>query len=286
MKKPLLKTVAVAAVGASALAVCFFGYRVNAGKQYDQMVTYAQTAVKKESSKLTEIDGEIKALYSDKNLVFLRNGLKDTDVSVVAANLDAVKVSADEFGIEEKDMPTGAKAIGEQKENLETQLDDADIKFNIQEEVNLLFTKGVSNWQTVKNDVIIKDTLKDTDVGEIREQLKLVEGNQWNELVTKYLDFASAQITRSKNIRESIAKMVKDGNVTEAATYDSYLNLVNSIAQVQNEKLKADYQKSADTINSQLGLGLSSEAESSESDIDYGQMEENIETVDTTGENY
>lgn len=50
MEKSLLKTAAIVVAGAGAITVCFFGYRVNASKQYDQRVSYAETAIKREEA--------------------------------------------------------------------------------------------------------------------------------------------------------------------------------------------------------------------------------------------
>ena len=254
MKKSLLKTAAIVVAGAGAITVCFFGYRVNAGRQYEQRVSYAETAMKKEETSLKEIKKEIQALYQDKDQVFLRSGLKEDEVTKVGNKLDAIKLSADEFGISDKDLPENVAAVKTEKEKLNEQLADVETKYNIQSSVNKLFTKAVSNWHAAKNDVIIKDTLKDTDVGEIRERLNLMDDSQWKDVIIDYLEFASAQIKRATDIQKSINKMLKDDKVTEDATYEAYLNLVNSIAQVRNEDLKEKFEKAADKISRQIGV--------------------------------
>lgn len=254
MKKSLLKTAAIVVAGAGAITVCFFGYRVNAGRQYEQRVSYAETAMKKEETSLKEIKKEIQALYQDKDQVFLRSGLKEDEVTKVGNKLDAIKLSADEFGISDKDLPENVAAVKTEKEKLNKQLADVETKYNIQSSINKLFTKAVSNWHAAKNDVIIKDTLKDTDVGEIRERLNLMDDSQWKDVIIDYLEFASAQIKRATDIQKSIDKMLKDDKVTEEATYEAYLNLVNSIAQVRNEDLKEKFEKAADKISRQIGV--------------------------------
>lgn len=254
MKKSLLKTAAIVVAGAGAITVCFFGYRVNAGRQYEQRVSYAETAMKKEETSLKEIKKEIQALYQDKDQVFLRSGLKEDEVTKVGNKLDAIKLSADEFGIRDKDLPENVAAVKTEKEKLNEQLADVETKYNIQSSVNKLFTKAVSNWHAAKNDVIIKDTLKDTDVGEIRERLNLMDDSQWKDVIIDYLEFASAQIKRATDIQKAIDKMLKDDKVTEEATYEAYLNLVNSIAQVRNEDLKEKFEKAADKISRQIGV--------------------------------
>lgn len=284
MGKPLLKAAAVVIVGIGAVAVCFVGYKVNASRQYDQRVSYAETAVKKEKTTLKEIEEEIASLYSDKTQVFLKNGLKEADVTKTATKLDTVKVSADEFGINEKDLPENVKSVEEEKEKLNQKMDDVDLKFRIQENVNDLFTKPVSNWQTAKNDVIIKEKLAETSIGDVRERLKLIEDSKWKELVTQYLDYATAQVTRVTDIQKEIDKMLKDGKATDAATYDAYLNLVNSISQVRNEALKEKFEKSADTLSKQIGVGTSVESSDtwSETEDTTQYYEEDTQTDEST----
>ena len=254
MEKSLLKTAAIVVAGAGAITVCFFGYRVNASKQYDQRVSYAETAIKREEASLKEIKKEIQDLYQNKEQVFLRNGLKEDEITKVGNKLDSIKISADDFGISDKDLPKNVAAAKSEKEELNRQMADAETKFMIQSRVNGLFTKAVSDWHSAKNDVMIKDTLKDTDVGEIRERLNLMDDSQWKDVIIDYLEFASAQIKRATDIQKSINKMLKDDKVTEDATYEAYLNLVNSIAQVRNEDLKEKFEKAADKISRQIGV--------------------------------
>ncbi|WP_428221787.1 hypothetical protein [Enterococcus faecium] len=254
MEKSLLKTAAIVVAGAGAITVCFFGYRVNASKQYDQRVSYAETAIKREEASLKEIKKEIRDLYQNKEQVFLRSGLKEDEITKVGNKLDSIKISADDFGISDKDLPKNVAAAKSEKEELNRQMADAEIKFMIQSRVNGLFTKAVSNWHSAKNDVIIKDTLKDTDAGEIRERLNLMDDSQWKDVIIDYLEFASAQIKRATDIQKAVDKMLKDDKVTKEATYEAYLNLVNSIAQVRNEDLKEKFEKAADEIGRQIGV--------------------------------
>lgn len=145
-------------------------------------------------------------------------------------------------------------------------MDDADLKFRIQKDVNDLFTKPVSNWQTAKNDVIIKEKLSETTIGDVREQVKMAAESKWTELVDQYLTYAKAQVDRAAEIQKELDGMLKDGKVTEKATYEAYLNLVNSIAQVRNETLKEKFEKSATTISEQIGMGTVEEDTSTWSD--------------------
>lgn len=255
MGNPLIKTIAVAAVGVGAVAICFVGYRENNNKQYQQKVSYAETAVEKDQERLKEVDSDLTSLYSNKDKVFLKKDLKDAELTQVGAKLDGVKVSADDFGIEETDVPKNMKTIAKEKETLNKQISDAESKFAIQNNVNDLFEKPVTDWQKAQNNVVIKAKVKDTDVGAVRERLGFVQESDWTKLVKEYLSYADAQIKRVTSINKSLDSMLKDGKVTDNATYEKYLSLVNSISQVRNKTLKAEFTEQADKISTQLGLG-------------------------------
>ncbi|WP_303753868.1 hypothetical protein [Enterococcus sp. S86.2] len=255
MGNPLIKTIAVAAVGIGAVAICFVGYRENNNKQYQQKVSYAETAVEKDQERLKEVDSDLTSLYSNKDKVFLKKDLKDAELTQVGAKLDGVKVSADDFGIEETDVPKNMKTIAKEKETLNKQMSDAESKFAIQNNVNDLFEKPVTDWQKAQNNVVIKAKVKDTDVGAVRERLGFVQESDWTKLVKEYLSYADAQIKRVTSINKSLDSMLKDGKVTDNATYEKYLSLVNSISQVRNKTLKAEFTEQADKISTQLGLG-------------------------------
>lgn len=284
MGNPLIKTIAVAAVGIGAVAICFVGYRENNNKQYQQKVSYAETAVKKDELSIKEVNEAITKLYTNQDKVFLKKDLTEAELTQTGAKLDGVKVSAEDFGIEDKDMPKNMKNIAKEKETLNKQMADAETKFAIQNSVNALFEKPVSDWQKAKNDVTIKTKLEDTDVGAIRERLSFVDESDWTKLVKTYLSYADAQLKRVAEINQSLNSMLKDGKVTNAATYEKYLSLVESISQVRNQNLKADFTEKADTISNQLGLRAnnSSDYSTSNDSTDYG-----TETQDAnTGENY
>ncbi|BCA84996.1 hypothetical protein EsVE80_05190 [Enterococcus saigonensis] len=266
MGNPLIKTIAVAAVGIGAVAICFVGYRENNNKQYQQKVSYAETAVKKDEASINEVNSAITALYTSKEKVFLKRGITEAELTQTGAKLDGIKVSADDFGIEENDLPKNMKKIAKEKEVLNKQMADAEAKFAIQNNVDTLFEKPVSNWQKAQNNVVIKTKLKDTDVGTIRERVSFIDESDWTKLVKEYLSYADAQLKRVAEINKSLESMLKDDKITNKATYEKYLSLVNSISQVRNKNLKEEFTEKADKISEQLGLGTTGYNDNATSD--------------------
>lgn len=259
MGKPLVKVAAVVIGGVAAITVCFVGYKVNINRQYEQRVNYTETAVLKEKSSLKEIKEEIASLYSDGTHTFLKNDLQEEAVNKVETKLAAIKVSATEFGINEEDLPENIKEVKAEKDSLDKRMDDADLKFYIQKSVNELFTQPVSDWQAAQNDVIINEQVSETTIGDIRDRLKMIADSNWKNLINQYLDYATAQVKRATDIQETLDKLLKDGKVASSATYEIYLNLVDSIAQVRNETLKKSFEEAAATIGNQIGVGAAEE---------------------------
>lgn len=256
MGRPLLKGLAVMAVGIGAIAICYMGYQANASHQYEQRVQYANKAIENGQEKLAAIDKTIGLFYVDDQQVFLREDLEDGELTSERGKLEAVKVDAEEYNIQTKDLASDTKKIQETKAALTKKIALVEDKLAVQNKTNELFEKSVSSWQEPVNDVVIKEDLTDEAIGNIREDLKLLMiDDQWQKNITDYLDFADAQLTRIKDIEKSIGEMLKDGQITENATYESYLSLADSISQVRNETKKADFTKSLNTISEQLGYG-------------------------------
>lgn len=253
MGKPLLKTLTVVAVGVGSVAICLVGYRQNNQRQYQQRVEYAQTAIASETDSIASLKKEVASLYLNEDRTFLKAGITADDISQLVGKLSMIKVSGEEYGIEENALPADAKEIQKQKQAIDDELKDIEAKQKIQEATDKLFTKGVSNWQKAENDVIIKKDLEETDVGSIRENLNFFEDDKWTALVKEYLGFADAQLDRVTKLQKEFDRMLKDDKVTDAVTYENYLSAVDSISKIRNKDLKEKYTKLAETVASQMG---------------------------------
>ncbi|MDB1710323.1 MULTISPECIES: hypothetical protein [Enterococcus] len=253
MGKPLIKTLTVLAVGIGAVAICFIGYRQNNQRQYQQRVEYAQTAIASEKDRINELANEIAEFYSNEDQTFLRKDLKEEDVLKTVAKLSAVKVSADDYGIDDDALPSESVEIQQEKTALDDQLKDIEAKLKVQADTEALFTESVSNWQSAENDVIIRADLKETDVGNVRENLSFFEDSKWKELVVSYLEYADTQLDRIAKLQETFDEMLDGDEVTSEVTLEKYLSAVDSISKVRNEELKEKFTELADKVATQMG---------------------------------
>lgn len=253
MGKPLIKTLTVLAVGIGAVAICFIGYRQNNQRQYQQRVEYAQTAIASEKDRINELANEIAEFYSNEDQTFLRKDLKEEDVLKTVAKLSAVKVSADDYGIDDDALPSESVEIQQEKTALDDQLKDIEAKLKVQADTEALFTESVSNWQSAENDVIIRADLKETDVGNVRENLSFFEDSKWKELVVSYLEYVDTQLDRIAKLQETFDEMLDGDEVTSEVTLEKYLSAVDSISKVRNEELKEKFTELADKVATQMG---------------------------------
>ncbi|WP_368243736.1 MULTISPECIES: hypothetical protein [Enterococcus] len=286
MGKPLLKTLTVVAVGVGSVAICLVGYRQNNQRQYQQRVEYAQTAIASETDSIASLKKEVASLYLNEDRTFLKAGITADDISQLVGKLSMIKVSGEEYGIEENALPADAKEIQKQKQAIDDELKDIEAKQKIQEATDKLFTKSVSNWQKAENDVIIKKDLKETDVGSIRENLNFFEDDKWTALVKEYLGFADAQLDRVTKLQKEFDRMLKDDKVTDAVTYENYLSAVDSISKIRNKDLKEKYTKLAETVASQMGyVGYYSNTTDTAT-IDDGYSDSMTDSSETDSESY
>lgn len=270
MQKQLVKGIAIAVVAAGAIGVCYGGYKVNGQRQYEQRVEYANKAIDKSQSELAAIAETINQFYEDEGKVFLRGDLLDSDIAAARTKLDSVKANAEEYGIQSDDLKDGATAIIEKKKQLTEELDKAQDKQLIQTQTNNLFENPVSSWKQAVNDVVIKEDTRDDTLGQVRESLKLSKiEDGWSAVVLEYLDFANAQVARVNEIETSVQSMLQEGKVTEAATYEGYLNLANSISQVRNQTLKDKFTTDLTTIGNQLNSTSSTASNSTDWSSSY-----------------
>ncbi|MBO6419850.1 hypothetical protein [Enterococcus gallinarum] len=286
MGKPLLKTLTVVAVGVGSVAICLVGYRQNNQRQYQQRVEYAQTAIASETDSIASLKKEVASLYLNEDRTFLKAGITADDISQLVGKLSMIKVSGEEYGIEENALPADAKEIQKQKQAIDDELKDIEAKQKIQEATDKLFTKGVSNWQKAENDVIIKKDLKETDVGSIRENLNFFEDDKWTALVKEYLGFADAQLDRVTKLQKEFDRMLKDDKVTDAVTYENYLSAVDSISKIRNKDLKEKYTKLAETVASQMGYAGYYSNTTDTATTDDGYSDSMTDSSETDSESY
>lgn len=277
MGRPLVKGLAVVAVGIGALGICYIGYRTDKTHQYEQRVQYANSTIAKEQEQLADITKTIDSFYQEGQAVFLRDDLEETELAAVRGKLESVKVTAEAFQVQADDLDKEAETIQETKETLMKKIDLTEDKLAIQDKTNSLFESTVKSWQEPVNDVVIKAETSDGTIGEIREDLKLMMlDDPWQKSVTEYLDFANAQLTRIKDIQTTIDSLLKDGQITDQANYESFIALAESISQVRNTVKKAEFTSSLNTISEQLGYGSvsSNDSESEETSSDEGYDED------------
>lgn len=242
----LLKGIGVVAVAAAAVGICYIGYQKNNDRQYEQRVSYAETAVTNEKSKLNELQKKVNDFYDSKNKEFLKKGLKATDVTKVKSDLESVRVTAEDFKIKEGSLPEGIKELEKQKSEITKNLTNVSDKLRIQDQTNKLFTKEVSDWFTFKDEMIMQEKLKKSQVEEVSEKLSLFPDDKWRKVVKDYLKSASDQVKTADDLQKRFDELLKDGAIV---TYEDYMDVLAKIEDIRNEKLKEKFTALAEEVS-------------------------------------
>jgi ubiquitin len=248
MKRPWLTTLGILVSGVVAVGICVVGYKVNAHQQNEQNITYARSTIKQEAKRLPTVQKEVAALYADANKDGLKPGLTATEVNEVETDVKAIKSTGEDFGIEDSDIPNNASKLIAAKKGLTTDINDINDKLTIQTAIDKLFTVAVANWPVYTDDVIITKDLTNTKIEEIRDDVTVKPEGTWRTIATQYLDSAKAQIDQVSTVNTLLDTLVKDGKLTDTATYADYNDLVTAVAAIRNPDLNAEYQAKADEV--------------------------------------
>ena len=248
------------------VGICFIGLQVNQRRQYNQRVTYAQTAIKTEKSELENIGNKVDDLYLTDQKDFLNSETTTNDVSNLKTNLESIKVTGTDFNIKDSSLPPQAKEMAKLKEVISKQLIDASDKLQLQEDTDKLFLDKLPNWQKSTDDLLIKDDLSLEEISKTKEKLTFFEDDKWKELADQYLSFAIEQVEKIQMIN----KKIDEGAIS---TYDDYLTLLDDIDSVKNEKNKTEFEKIAEKIAEDLGITQDETSISSEEDYSNEELD-------------
>jgi hypothetical protein len=247
----MLKGLGVAAVAVAAVGICYIGYQKNNDRQYEQRVSYAETAVTNEKSKLEELQKKVNDFYANKDKDFLKKDIKTADVTKVKSDLEAVRVTADDFNIKEGSLPEGIKELEKQKTEISKNLTDVSDKLRMQEQTNKLFTKEVPDWMEFKDEMAIQDKMKKDQVDEVSGKLSLFPDDKWRKVVKEYLKSASDQVKTADDLQKRFDELLKEGAIV---TYEDYMEVLAKIEDIRNEKLKEKFTALAEEVSHIVGL--------------------------------
>lgn len=256
MEKPFLKRASVYVTGILALGICVAGYYVSNQKQYQQRVAYASAAQPKEKSELNDLAQQVEELYLEDQQDLLKEETTISDVTALKNEVNRIKVSAEDFQIEENELPQGIQKLAQQKESVSDRLTDAEDKLHMQEQIDGLFTEETPDWQEYKDDVIAAEDLQEEDMTDVNDNLGFFEDDQWLELARSYTQDASEQLQNMEAIKANLTKYED-----KELTYEQYASLAAQIEEVRNPKQQEKFEKAADDLGDRFGVSIQAAAE-------------------------
>lgn len=253
MRNPWLKGVSVLIVALIAIGVNVLGYMRTKESQEAQRIEQAVNTINSQQKQLEIVRSAIEEAYVDETQDLLQPTLTVTQVTTIENQLERLKVSAADFSLNASDLPSNAENLSQEKTELQAQLQLIREKIDVQTSLTNLFTNDTINLEVATNDVVIRQDVTLDEITKIRDAVKDLPGEQWATLMNEYLDYAEAQVSRANALTKSFDEMLQDGIVTEAATYERYLNAIDSVAQVRNPELKEQFQTQLSQISEQMG---------------------------------
>lgn len=255
MAKTFTKNLSVIVVAAGAVAICGMGYLHTQREQAAQQVTYAQSTVSTQNKQLQELKETVASLYQDGSSGILAPTTTKETVDSVNNSLGSIQTSAESFGISDSQLPKGMRALNKEKEILSSELQTITAKLTLQTKIDHLFAKEV-NWTTYSGDEVLKESVKDTDISDLKDRVSLISADDWQTLANQYLAEANSQQNTIKEIQTSIDNMYQDGTATDAANLDEYTTLVTAIDAVKNQTIRQSFVQTLNAINEQMGFGM------------------------------
>lgn len=253
-KKGMMKSLGVIVVAGLAIGINVVGYQKNRQEQYNQRVAQAATSIHNQAEQIDKIQTSLNATLLSANAAFLRPDLTLEELNKIEASINKLKISAEDFSVETKDLPKESRTFVTKKDDLKKQRQILANKLHIQEAVLAFFEAESLDWSNVEKDAAIKDTVTIEELGEVREDLKFIPEDQWQQNLTSYLDLAQEQLETVANVQAFVDTMLVDGQVTDAATYSNYLELDYQVNQIASNSWRAQLKQSVDAIATQIGL--------------------------------
>ena len=255
MKNQWLKGISVVIVATLAIGVNILGFAKTRKDSQEQQIEQAVVTINSQAKQLDSVKKSINAVYVDETQDLLQPNTTVEQITKIENELNRLKVTASDFSLSASDLPAEVENLSQVKSQLQTQLQAVRDKVKLQEKLIKLFTNETINFNQVTNDVIIRKDTTLAEIEELREAVGNISGDQWKTMMNEYLDYATAQVNRVNDLQASFEEMLNEGVVTESATYERYLSVTDSVAQVRNPELKEQFQSQLERISEQLGFG-------------------------------
>lgn len=104
--------------------------------------------------------------------------------------------------------------------------------------------------------IVVKETTTPKMISELRDQVSILNADNWQTFANQYLTEASQQQSTISDIQASLDKMYQNGTVTDATTLEEYTTLVTAIDAVKNQTIRQTFVQTLNAINDQMGFGI------------------------------
>lgn len=226
-------------IGGSAIGVFNHSHKVKVNEARAE-VQDIQTSLK---SMYTEV-----ASFTNKD-GYIKSGFTLDKLQPIEKELNSYKDSYTDFGIKKDELKNEIKVVKIDKKAVTTELSKLKTKYEVQEAVNSLFSKGVLDGDKLTESPV-KDglTAKDIEDAERLTLEKVESPSKWSDSINQSIKLATAQVKQQDVATKEVGKLISKDKVKDGLSRDAYNKAKQEVDKVKNEKVKTDLNKSLDMV--------------------------------------
>ncbi len=205
-------------------------------------------------AEVQDIQTSLKSMYTEVASFtnkdgYIKSGFTLDKLQPIEKELNSYKDSYTDFGIKKDELKNEIKVVKIDKKAVTTELSKLKTKYEVQEAVNSLFSKGVLDGDKLTESPL-KDglTAKDIEDAEHLALEKIESPSKWSDSINQSIKLASTQVKQQDVATKEVGKLISKDKVKDGVSRDAYNKAKKEVDKVKNEKVKTDLNKSLDKV--------------------------------------
>lgn len=180
---------------------------------------------------------------------YIKSGFTLDKLQPIEKELNSYKDSYTDFGIKKNELKNEIKVVKIDKKAVTTELSKLKTKYEVQEAVNSLFSKGVLDGDKLTESPV-KDglTAKDIEDAERLTLEKVESPSKWSDSINQSIKLATAQVKQQDVATKEVGKLISKDKVKDGLSRDAYNKAKKEVDKVKNEKVKTNLNKSLNKV--------------------------------------
>lgn len=210
--------------------------------------------VNEAKAEVQDIQTSLKSMYTEVASFtnkdgYIKSGFTLDKLQPIEKELNSYKDSYTDFGIKKDELKNEIKVVKIDKKAVTTELSKLKTKYEVQEAVNSLFSKGVLDGDKLTESPL-KDglTAKDIEDAERLTLVKVESPSKWSDSINQSIKLATTQVKQQDVATKEVGKLISKDKVKDGVSRDAYNKAKKEVDKVKNEKVKTNLNKSLDKV--------------------------------------